>query len=243
VVGSLGRNGAPNPATATTGDAKWAVMAPGGSANGVQADDILSTNWVAGEPNSYGYLSGTSMAAPFAAGGLTLLVADGLSPQASVDRLLSTAAGPKSCGSGGAGCRGAIDLRAAMTGLAPAPPPPTTAGPVESSRQPTSTTSPPATRVSTAPPVSAGTPAVMRPTPTNPSHPATPTTAKADAPPTTVANAAPPGRVVVGLTAAARGRTKSLDIGWVAVMVALFGVLVAGGIVRVMRAPPPEGLE
>ena len=49
--------------------------------------------------------------------------------------------------------------------------------------------------------------------------------------------------MVVGLTAAARDRTRSLDIGWVAVMAALFGVLVAGGIVRVMRAPPPEGLE
>ena len=244
VVGSLARLGAPNAGTPSPGDAKWAVMAPGGSADGVQADDILSTNWVDGQTNSYGYLSGTSMAAPFVAGGLALLVADGLSPQASVDQLLSTATGSKSCGPGSAGCRGAVDLRAAMAGLLPAPPPPTTVGPVESSRQPPPTTTPPATRVSTSPPVSAGTPAVMRPTATTaPSHPTTPTTAKADAPPSTPTNAAPPGRVVVGLTAAARDRTRSLDIGWVAVMAALFGVLVAGGIVRVMRAPPPEGLE
>jgi serine protease len=243
VVGSVSRSGSPTGNTTPPEDAKWAVMAPGGSADGVQADDILSTYWVAGQSDSYGYLSGTSMAAPFAAGGLALLVADRLSPQASVDQLLSGAVNPRSCGLGSASCRGTLDLARATAGLPPAPPPPTTIGPVESARQPTSTSTPPATPVSTSPPVSAGTPAVMRPTPTTQSHPAPTTTAKPNAPPKPPANPAPPGRVVVGLTAAARSHTKSVDVRWLALMVVLFGLLVAGGIVRVMRAPPPEGLE
>ena len=243
VVGSASRNGVFTSATTPTGDAKWAVMAPGGSADGVQADDVLSTYWVAGQPNSYGYSSGTAMAAPFVAGGLALLASDGLSPQASVDRLLTTTVNPKSCGQGSPDCRGTINLAGAMSGLRPAPPPTTTVAPVESTRQPTPTTGPAATRVSSAPPVGPGTPAVMRPTPTTGPHATTPTARPANTSPAPPTTAAPPGRVVVGLTAAARSRSRSIDLRWVVLMVALFGVLVAVGIVRVMRAPPPEGLE
>ena len=48
-----------------TGQAEWAVLAPGGAGSpGKKADDVYSTFWVKGKSNSYGSLAGTSMAAP-----------------------------------------------------------------------------------------------------------------------------------------------------------------------------------
>ncbi len=241
VVGSTNRSGTPTASTVSTGDAKWAVVAPGGSVDGVQGDDILSTDWVAGQPNSYGYLSGTSMAAPFVSGALALLVGDGLAPQSAVDRLLGTTVSPAACGDASPNCRGEIDLAEAMNGLPPAPLPTTTEAPVvQPSVQPTTTIAraaritPPA-----APPVSAAAPAVMRPSPVT-SAPKPPPTTTAAPPPTTQA---PPGRVIVGLAATDHGRQAPSDVAWFVAMACVFALLVAAGIVRVMRAPPPEGLE
>lgn len=52
------------------------------------------------------------MAAPHVSGALALLLAKGLAPAAAVDRLLSTLDHSVPCG---LGCRGRLDLRAAVT--------------------------------------------------------------------------------------------------------------------------------
>jgi len=241
VVGATGRTGTFTGSTAPTGDAKWAVMAPGGSADGVQADDILSTNWVAGQPNSYGYLSGTSMAAPFVSATLALLLSDGLSPQGAVDRLLATAVNPLACGSGSPSCQGIVDAAAAMSGLPPAPAPAVTtfAPAVEPSRTPPVAGPIPTQPRPAAPPVAAAAPAVMRPA--TPAAPAatTSTAVAAPAPPPNVVA----GRVAVGLPATGGHHGSSSDVTWFVALAGVFAVLVLAGVLRVMRAPPPEGLE
>jgi subtilisin family serine protease len=103
------------------GDAAWGMAAPGGAGGTDEADDILSTYWIGGQPNQYAYLSGTSMAAPHVAGAAAVLRAAGLTPQQTVERLLSTAKdlGPPSRDSTyGAG---RLDLAAAVSGLGGAP--------------------------------------------------------------------------------------------------------------------------
>jgi hypothetical protein len=47
----------------------------------------------------------------------------------------------------------------------------------------------------------------------------------------------------VGLASSGHGHHGSADIGWFVLLAVVFAVLVAFGIVRVLRAPPPEGLE
>jgi serine protease len=248
VVGATTRDGTFSASTTPTGDAKWAVMAPGGSADGVQADDVVSTNWVAGQPNSYGYLSGTTMAAPVVSGVLALLLADGLGPQEAVNRLLATAVSPVACGGSSATCKGIVDAAEAMNGLPAAPPPATSTfapvlGPAHS---PPPTTSAPvvvAPRPPLTPPVSAAAPAVMRPAPTT-TRPTPPTTrVAAAAGPSTPAAAAPPTPVAVGLAAVNTHHGPATDVTWFVVLAGFFALLVSVGIIRVMRAPPPEGME
>ena len=77
---------------------RWPVSAPGGEAEADPNDcstggtpkGILSTYWAEGEQNSYACLAGTSMAAPHVSAALAVLRGTGLSPQASIDRLLQT---------------------------------------------------------------------------------------------------------------------------------------------------------
>jgi subtilisin family serine protease len=115
-------------------NARWPVSAPGGEAE-TDANDcatggtpkgILSTYWSSGQKNGYACLAGTSMAAPHVAGALAVLRGTGLSPQASVDRLLATAEDLGDPGRDNQFGFGRIDLGAAV-GAGPGPSTSTTA--------------------------------------------------------------------------------------------------------------------
>ena len=87
--------------------AAWSVVAPGGSGTGSTAQGIVST-W---RSNQYAVLAGTSMAAPHVAGGLALLLSQGLGRDQAVHRLLDTADPSVRCDGS---CRGRIDLARAV---------------------------------------------------------------------------------------------------------------------------------
>ncbi|MDP1819947.1 MAG: S8 family serine peptidase [Acidimicrobiales bacterium] len=142
--------------------ARWPLAAPGGEgetdpadcATGGRPKGILSTYWISGHRDEYACLAGTSMAAPHVSGALALLRSQGLTPEAAVDRLLSTA---KDLGAGGrdpAFGMGRIDIgRAAGPGPAPA----TTTPPVDTS----TTAAPGTTTPGTTPPDTAPTTVVV----------------------------------------------------------------------------------
>jgi subtilisin family serine protease len=110
IVGATGPDDKPTSYTTSTGNAKWAVAAPGGAANQKKTDEIYSTFWVAGEKNAYNYLAGTSMAAPHVSAAIALLLAEGYNQQAAVQRLLDTADKDVGCEANSTTCRGRINL-------------------------------------------------------------------------------------------------------------------------------------
>ncbi len=156
VVGATDRSGGVAPYSSAIGNAKWGAVAPGGSGAAGADNNIIST-YLGGE---YAASAGTSMAAPHVSGALAVLLSQGLSPTAAVQRLLATL-DRVSCGRG---CQGRLNLAAAAgSGQAPASPVETTAPPATRSRPTTttstSTTEPPST--STTPPTSAAPPTVL----------------------------------------------------------------------------------
>jgi subtilisin family serine protease len=113
--------------SSTTGSAKWAMSAPGGDGTGDDGD-ILSTYFIPGRTNQYGLLAGTSMATPHVAGAAAVLRSMGLTPQQTVDRLLSTAADLGTKGKDNLFGSGRLDLAKAVA-AGGGTTPPTTAAP------------------------------------------------------------------------------------------------------------------
>lgn len=178
VVAATGPDGSPARYNVPLGTARWGLAAPGGDGSARAPErEIVSTYWYARQPNGYAWSEGTSMAAPHVAGTAALLVAQGLSGQAVVDRILGTLR-PLACGSG---CRGALDARAAVGATAgPPPAPPSTKAPVTKQARPSKGSPAPAT--SAAPPADAGPPPAVSVAPVSDPTPASLPPAPAAAP-------------------------------------------------------------
>ncbi len=127
VVGASDRDGGLAPYSLSLRGTKWGLLAPGGSGGdprspGYLARNVISANWVGGQSSSYGASGGTSIAAPHVAGALALLLAQGLTREAAIRRLVDTTTNAGPCGSG---CHGRLDVAAAV-GPSSATNPPTT---------------------------------------------------------------------------------------------------------------------
>jgi subtilisin family serine protease len=106
VVGATGPDDNVSEYSSPIGSAKWGILAPGGAGDGNKDHDIWSTFWKSGTPNAYAALAGTSMATPHVVGAVALLLAEGLSAEQAVQRLLDTADSKVSCDN----CKGRLDL-------------------------------------------------------------------------------------------------------------------------------------
>lgn len=124
VVAATGPDGNTASYSSPTGNAKWSVGAPGGNGDGTAKNNIISTWWDRADPHNnakYAAEAGTSMATPHVAGAVALLLGQGLSPSAAVQRILTTADPiDAKCG-----CRGRLDVGRAV-GAVPPPANPTT---------------------------------------------------------------------------------------------------------------------
>jgi subtilisin family serine protease len=114
VVGATGPDDHVAGYSSPTGNARWALLAPGGSPGTDEKTEIYSTFWRKDKTNQYEYLSGTSMAAPHVTAAVALLLALGYSQQAAVDRILATVDTKVSCGSNSPNCRGRLNVARAV---------------------------------------------------------------------------------------------------------------------------------
>jgi subtilisin family serine protease len=180
VVSALNRAGAKaQPYSNGVGAAMWGLAAPGGESDDsascqTSPNGILSTYWSAdNDRDNYACIAGTSMAAPHVAGAVAILRSAGVSPQQTVDRLLSSARDIAPAGRDSTFGSGSLDIAAAVDGLTPTsngpgvsttpttvevpvPPPTTAATSVPPATQPSST-------VTTAPPPTSEAPQVTLP--------------------------------------------------------------------------------
>jgi subtilisin family serine protease len=116
VVGATGADGRMTASSPPTGDARLAVLAPGGIGGSDPATDVLSTFWAAGRHDVYETRGGTSVAAAYVSGALALLLSEGYNALGAVERLLISADGTVHCGQGSPGCYGLIDVARATAG-------------------------------------------------------------------------------------------------------------------------------
>jgi thermitase len=110
IVGASDNAGKPAWYSTSIGNAKWGLIAPGGGGE-AQGEGVLSP-WLGG---TYKWLAGTSMATPHVSAALAMLVSQGLTPSAAVQRLLATANTTIPCGDG---CHGRLQLDAAVQPIA-----------------------------------------------------------------------------------------------------------------------------
>ncbi len=153
VVGATDRTGGVAAYSSAIGNAKWGLVAPGGSGVAGADNNVISTTSGGGYASS----AGTSMAVPHVSGAVALLLAQGLSPAAAVARLLG-GLDRVPCGTG---CQGRLNVATAL-GAGPAAPPTTVRAPAAT---------PPAT-VKASPPAPATT-VPEAPTTTTPPAPTT----------------------------------------------------------------------
>jgi hypothetical protein len=161
VVAATGRNDEVASYSSPTGDAKWALLAPGGNrAEGGEPSMIFSAWWRRGQSNQYAYEQGTSMAAPHVSGALALLLSrPGMTAQRAVEIVLGTADRRVRCGANSPNCVGRLDVAKAVaatggpTTAAPAPPgpPPTAANQSRPAPRRTAAPPPPPAPTSSAP--------------------------------------------------------------------------------------------
>ncbi len=141
VVGATDATGGVAAYSSAIGNAKWGLVAPGGSGVPGPDNNVISTVTGAGYASS----AGTSMAAPHVSGAVALLLAQGLSPSAAVAKLLATL-DRVPCG---AGCQGRLNVGVASG--APALPPTTKAPAASADAAPPTTAAPPPPETTVAP--------------------------------------------------------------------------------------------
>jgi subtilisin family serine protease len=158
VVGATDRSGNVPSYSSAPGNAKWGLVAPGGSGTGGADNNVISTFPLSTGGSGYASAAGTSMAAPHVSGAVALLLAQGLSPVAAVNRLLATVDKSSPCGRG---CQGRLNVAAAVgadatpataVAAAPATVPRTTVPKVTTTTRPKVTAPAPSTTSSTEPP-------------------------------------------------------------------------------------------
>lgn len=192
VVSATTRNDGKPDYSNGVGSAMWGMAAPGGGCATIACssdDGVFSTYWDEDQDDVYAFLSGTSMAAPHVAGAAAVLLSLGLSPQQTVDRLLSTAQDIGASGRDSTFGEGRLDLAAATDGLGGQPSP----SPAQSSASrpsPSPTVVPSPTPAPTRSP-SETTPAASSPDPVT--VPASPSPSPASPPSPETAGPTPPG--------------------------------------------------
>lgn len=116
VVAATGADGRMTASSPPTGDARLAVLAPGGDGGTDPATNVLSTFWAAGRHDVYETRGGTSAAAAYVSGALALLLAQGYNGLGAIERLLLSADGTIHCGMGSPSCYGLMDVAGATAG-------------------------------------------------------------------------------------------------------------------------------
>lgn len=129
VVGATGPDDRVARYSSPLGNARWAIMAPGGEGEGNTANDVYSTWWRRGQRDQYRALAGTSMATPHVAGAVAVLMASGATAEEAVARVLATADPTVPCGANSPTCRGRLDVAAAVSGEPRTPEAPETEAP------------------------------------------------------------------------------------------------------------------